>query len=212
MAITLALTQSQLSNLSVLLTLTVTTNRAFGRESGWKWLKGYNIKPPESPRDAQKLEHPQVGVNWYEAFAFCNWFSQSYSCTITLPNEIEWEKAARGTDGRKYPWGDIPPTQSHCNFGNYHDLTTPVGSFPSGNSPYGCCDMAGNVWEWCRNSEGPIPYDDAQERENPETRNLVTIKGGSFMSPPQELYTWYRGFNYPIVRLNQLGFRVTMRE
>jgi formylglycine-generating enzyme required for sulfatase activity len=180
--------------------------------SGWRWRTGYSFEPPESSKDQQKLDHPQVGINWYEAFAFCRWLSQSCGYGVSLPNEMEWEKAARGSDGRKYPWGDIPPTSSRCNFDNYYALTTPVGSFPAGNSPYNCSDMAGNVWEWCRNSEGPIPYDDAKSREDPDTRNLVTARGGSFMSPAQELYTWYRSFNFPMVRLNQLGFRIVMYE
>ncbi len=152
---------------------------------GWTWQKEYNIEPPKSSRNQQNLEHPQVMISWYEAFAFCRWLSRSLGHSVSLPNEMEWEKAARGVDGRKYPWGDIPPTPGYCNFNNYHKLTTPVGSFPAGNSPYNCCDMAGNVWEWCRNTEGPIPYDNPQSRENPDTRDLVTARGGSFLSSAQ---------------------------
>jgi formylglycine-generating enzyme required for sulfatase activity len=180
---------------------------------GWEWLKRGNFGPPESSRDTQKLEHPQVGISWYEACAFCRWLSQSCGHNISLPNEMEWEKAARGLDGKKYPWGDNLPTPGICNFGNYYKLTTPVGSFPAGNSLYRCCDMAGNVLEWCRNLyEGPVPYDSPQLREGSDTRNLISARGGSFLSPAPALVTWSRDCNYPGVRRNHLGFRIVIHE
>jgi len=107
-------------------------------------------------------QHPVVGVSWYEATAFCCWLTEhlresgelSSDETVELPTEEQWEKAARGTDGRIYPWGDEPdPTRA-----NYSDTkigtTSAVGSFPSGASPYGVEDMSGNVWEWCQTEWG----------------------------------------------------------
>jgi len=92
---------------------------------------------------ANKLDHPVHRVSWNDAKAFCDWIG------LHLPTEQQWEKAARGTDGRIWPWGDDLPTKSRCNFGRLIRNTTPVGKYsPSGDSPYGCVDMAGNVWEW----------------------------------------------------------------
>ncbi|MCB0187807.1 MAG: SUMF1/EgtB/PvdO family nonheme iron enzyme, partial [Caldilineaceae bacterium] len=99
--------------------------------------------------------HPVVGVSWYEALAFTRWLSDVMqesdllpaNWQITLPSEAEWEKAARGTDGRLYPWGNEEPDGARCNFDLAVGLTVPVGNYPAGASPYGLLDMAGNVWE-----------------------------------------------------------------
>ncbi|WP_374689623.1 formylglycine-generating enzyme family protein [Promineifilum sp.] len=101
--------------------------------SHWK----ENAPPPD------KLDHPVVYINWYDAQALAEWAG------LRLPTEQEWEKAARGTDGRLYPWGNEEPTAERCNFNKNVGDTTPVGKYsPKGDSPYGCADMAGNVWEW----------------------------------------------------------------
>ena len=97
---------------------------------------------------AGKEGHPVVNVSWRDAIAFCQWLSQASSKAIRLPTEAEWEKAARGDNGRIYPWGNDPPTEKLCNFSRNVGDMTPVGQYPAGASPCGALDMAGNVWEW----------------------------------------------------------------
>ena len=97
-----------------------------------------------------KGDHPVVYVSWHSAQAYCQWLSEKTGKNYRLPTEAEWEKAARGEDGRVYPWGDEWDAKKCNSRENDIDDTTPVGQYsPQGDSPYGCADMAGNVWEWC---------------------------------------------------------------
>jgi len=142
-------------------------------------------KPPEG-----KGDHPMVHVSWEDAVAYCAWLSQVTGKPYRLPSEAEWEKAARGTDGRIYPWGDEPPDEGRCNSDKVR-ATTPVGRYsPQGDSPYGCADMAGNVWEWTRSLLGKevlkpdfrYPYSPGDGREDLKASAdiLRVVRGGSW--------------------------------
>jgi formylglycine-generating enzyme required for sulfatase activity len=157
--------------------------QATGHQPPGHWEEGRPLRGRES--------HPVVRVSWHDALAYCQWLSQVTGKPITLPSEAEWEKAARGVrDRRAYPWGDNFDI-IHCNsVGLRLGDTTPVGIFPTGASPYGVLDMAGNVGEWTRSLWGKdfdepefkYPYDATDGRENLEAGKGVyhVLRGGSF--------------------------------
>ncbi len=137
-----------------------------------------------------ELNHPVVYVNWHDAKAFCDWAG------LALPTEEQWEKAARGTDGREWPWGDEPPTLKHCNFGENIGTTTAAGSYsPLGDSPYGCADMAGNVWEWT-------------ESLHTKGQDWRVLKGGSLGDGAESCRCALGYRDYPYDRNVYYGFRV----
>lgn len=157
-------------------------------------------------------DYPVVTVSWYDALAYCRWLSGRSGLPVTLPSEAEWEKAARGAEGRVYPWGDDPPNDALCNYGKPGRGITPVGRYsPQGDSPYGCADMAGNVWEWTRSHWKAYPYDPADGREDLGAGDRVSrvLRGGSYFDAARIVrcasrfrynpYYWYGYFSFRLV-------------
>jgi len=151
-------------------------------------------------------DHPMVRVNWHEARDFCIWAGGD------LPTEAQWEKAARGTDGREYPWGnEWDPSRcqrSRLTAGDA-ESTSPVESYPSGASPFGCLDMAGNVWEWCQDwyAEG---YAGQRNRNptGPPTGTSRVLRGGSwFYRDPKNFRSAHRKDLGPWFHNYDRGFR-----
>jgi formylglycine-generating enzyme required for sulfatase activity len=177
--------------------------RATGHRAPKHWEKG---GVPSGEED-----HPVFFVSWEDAIAFCEWLSQETGKGFVLPSEAEWEKAARGTDGRIYPWGDESPTADLCNFDKNIGGTTSVGNYsPAGDSPYDCADMAGNVWEWTRSLYKDYPYDSGDGRENLESDGRRVVRGGAFSYTEDGVRCAFRNYRHPHNRSYNLGFRVVV--
>ncbi len=169
----------------------------------WRLSDGADWRHPYGPESSieQALGHPVVQVSARDAAAYCAWRG------LRLPREAEWEFAARGIDGRRFPWGNVPPRAgpaAPANFGTVpccaadagdgYLRTAPVGSYPAGASPFGILDMAGNVWEW---TSDPFPG-------NPD---FVALRGGGWGNNPYCLRVSYRHGNPPDIGLDMVGFR-----
>lgn len=148
-------------------------------------------------------QHPVVSVSWYGAHAYAQWVGAK------LPTEAQWEKAARGTDRRNYPWGNTKPDSTLANYNQNVGTTTPVGSYPAGSSPYRLLDLAGNAWEWCADWYGGDYYAKSPPRnpQGPASGKGHVVRGGSWFNKGGYLRAAFRDRFNPIDCVVVLGFR-----
>ncbi len=168
----------------------------------WRLEAGADWRFPEGPAEPPAApDHPVVQVSARDAAAFCAFHG------LRLPSDLEWEYAARGADGRRFPWGNRAPAAADRDLANFgtlrccapdagdgHLRRAPVGSYPRGRSPFGILDMAGNVWEWTAS-------------RRPDRPGRVILRGGGWGNNPYCLRTSYRHDNPPDIGLNMVGFR-----
>ena len=191
------------------------TNRqwqAFENDGGYadaQWWAGLAERPqPSEPRWSEPTA-PRETVSWYEAVAYCRWLSHRLGREVTLPTELQWERAARGAEGREWPWAGNWDDEK-ANALDHLGRTSLVGLFPNGATPperageRGVLDLAGNLWEWCLNEfddpAGAAPGDPARR----------VVRGGSWDDPPDDCRPSYRYGGAPGFRLSSLGFRLVL--
>jgi formylglycine-generating enzyme required for sulfatase activity len=160
-------------------------------------------KPPSGKED-----HPVVNVTWHDAVAYCHWLSEVTGRPYRLPSEAEWEKGARGTDGRIYPWGNQWDAERCNSEESGKGDTTPVGAYPEGASPYGLLDMVGNVWEWTRSAVKSYPYDPDDGREDFVAERDRVLRGGSWFDVRVGARCVERNWDDPNTSDFDFGFRL----
>jgi formylglycine-generating enzyme required for sulfatase activity len=188
--------------------------RAFVAATGREAPEGWRNRIPARCEE----DHPVVYVSWFDARDYCQWLSEATGRSYTLPSEAEWEKGARGIDGRIYPWGNQWDTTRCNSLESRLGATTSVRAYPQGASPYGVLDMVGNVSEWTRSLSGTsperpdyrYPYRPTDGRENLDAGQEVArvLRGGAFYRYLRHGRCAYRDWDYPNSRNDYIGFRV----
>lgn len=194
--------------------VTVAQFGAFVEDTGYRAIDEAFGAPPD---------HPVAFVSWTDALAYARWLENTFmewpqtppelsrllsdGWRISLPSEAEWEKAARGSDGRIYPWGN-EPRRDRANYGGRS--TAPVGSLDCPECPFGLFDMSGNVWEWTRSPYQAYPYDESNDREGLDADALWVMRGGAFNDTERNVRTAIRGGADPGVRRSFIGFRLVI--
>ncbi|MCX6580204.1 MAG: SUMF1/EgtB/PvdO family nonheme iron enzyme [Candidatus Aminicenantes bacterium] len=188
-------------------------NKDYWTSEGWQWREKENIFEPGLWHDRKwnGPNFPVVRVSWFEAAAYAQWLSGKTGKDYRLPTEAQWEKAARGSRGFQYPWGD-KFDKNKCN--SYEcglNRTSPVGIFPSGKSPYGGMDMAGNVWEWCSDwyDENYYKKSPKENPQGPAVGSSRVLRGGSWFSDAPICRAAFRYDRHPALRFAFAGFRLS---
>ena len=179
---------------------------------GWQWREENEISEPIYWHDRKwnGSNFPVVGISWFEAEAYANWLSERTGHQYRLPTEAEWEKAARGTKGFKYPWGEDFDKNSCNSFESGLHRTSPIGIYPKEKSSYDCFDMAGNVSEWCSDWYDIIYYANSPDKNprGPSDGADRVLRGGGWGSSAKGCRSALRPHNDPRFRYSDLGFRI----
>lgn len=183
-----------------------------------EFVKAIGHRVPQNPRNPTRnlwqgdsitdvlTDRPVINVDWFDAEAYCRWAGKR------LPTEAEWEKAAKGTSDRRFPWGNVEPTPKHLNYNQRwigEKTLMPVGSYEAGKSPYGLYDMAGNVWEWVNDWYDAQYYERSPKKnpKGPDTGTKKVIRGAGWQNETPTVRIFTRVESDPMVRNESTGFR-----
>ena len=194
--------------------------------AGWRVREAFAWERPRRWSDTEwggnEANRPVTGVSWYEALAFSAWMSSRLRYQVDVCTEAEWEKAARGIDGHRCPFGDeLDPQRLHaCTTAPaWKDAPAPVGCDPDGASPWGAEDMVGNTYAWTRSrwgtsADAPVfgyPYQCGDGREDLDSDDFRVVRGGAWCFPLQNTRCGYRGKDRPADAFDNLGVRLVTR-